>query len=479
MKLRQTWLIAATLAGGYAAAGWAQDVATSWYDMVAANGQRLGYVSRRVVPRRSGREIVEATYVRLRGQDGGPLPVTTRTYRVEDSSGRPLSIVQVSRTGPSRSRLEARIGTGSAEIRRRAASDDRVVRLALPPGVRFDGGAGLLARWDPRTTPRLEFDNLNIDAMAVERVVIEPVAASAGSVTEAVRKRYDGSELRGVARLRLDGQGEIVGVTQPMFGTAISTVPTTRDQALRAHAPYHVLANAMVRSPFRLPPAALQGQIRYRVSFAEELDFPLPQTGEQRVRSEGGGATIDICSTCGPGLASDAQSLAQARAPTPWLQSDHPRLRALAQPIARLPVMEARKMELLRERARPLMPRVDFNGHFSALETLERGAGDCTEAAVLLAALGRAAGIPTRVANGLVYSRERYHGVSHAFMPHSWTLAWVEGRWRSFDLALDSFDSSHIALTIGDGDTASVHAASQLASLLRWEGMTEVRSREN
>jgi hypothetical protein len=97
---------------------------------------------------------------------------------------------------------------------------------------------------------------------------------------------------------------------------------------------------------------------------------------------------------------------------------------------------------------------------------------------VLLAALGRAAGIPTRVANGVVYSRERYHGVSHAFMPHSWTLAWVDGRWRSFDLALDSFDSSHIALTIGDGDAASVSAGSQLASLLRWEGMTEVRSRE-
>jgi len=91
--------------------------------------------------------------------------------------------------------------------------------------------------------------------------------------------------------------------------------------------------------------------------------------------------------------------------------------------------------------------------------------------------LGRAAGIPMRVASGLTYSRESYHGVSNAFMPHSWTLAYVDGRWRSFDLALNEFDSTHIALTIGDGDPRSVAAAGQLASLLVLDSLAEVRPR--
>jgi hypothetical protein len=64
-------------------------------------------------------------------------------------------------------------------------------------------------------------------------------------------------------------------------------------------------------------------------------------------------------------------------------------------------------------------------------------------------------------------------------MPHSWTLAWIDGQWRSFDLALDAFDSTHIALTIGDGDARSVLATGQLASLLRWEGMAEIRRVQN
>ncbi|MGH6950556.1 MAG: transglutaminase-like domain-containing protein, partial [Vitreimonas sp.] len=132
---------------------------------------------------------------------------------------------------------------------------------------------------------------------------------------------------------------------------------------------------------------------------------------------------------------------------------------------------------LLLERARPFVEHFDFNGHYSALDTVTRRAGDCTEAAVLLAALGRAAGIPTRVASGLAYSRASYHGVSNAFVPHSWTLAFVDGQWRSFDLALEAFDSTHIALTVGDGDARSIAAAGQLASLLRFDGLAEVRPR--
>ena len=149
----------------------------------------------------------------------------------------------------------------------------------------------------------------------------------------------------------------------------------------------------------------------------------------------------------------------------------------IAGPVARLHLTEARKMAVLVERTRPLLGRVDFAGHFSALETIRRHAGDCTEAAALLAALGRAAGIPTRVASGLVYSRPIYHGVSNVFMPHSWVLAYVDGEWKSFDAALDAFDSSHIALTVGDGDARSIMAASPLASLLIWENMAEVRAR--
>jgi len=44
-------------------------------------------------------------------------------------------------------------------------------------------------------------------------------------------------------------------------------------------------------------------------------------------------------------------------------------------------------------------------------------------------------------------------------------------------MALQHFDSTHIALTVGDGDERSVAAAGQLASLLVIASMAEVRVR--
>jgi hypothetical protein len=122
------------------------------------------------------------------------------------------------------------------------------------------------------------------------------------------------------------------------------------------------------------------------------------------------------------------------------------------------------------------LPDIDFAGHFPAAEALARRRGDCTESAVLLAALGRATGIPPRWPAAWFIPR-RYHGASNVFLPHSWVLAYVGGQWRSYDAALGAFDSSHIALTIGDGDARSIAAANQLAGLISWQGMQEVRPR--
>ena len=337
----------------------------------------------------------------------------------------------------------------------------------------------MIATWDPAHAARLEFDNFSLDAMGVEHVVIAPAPGTpdpAGGFT-LLRTRYDGGALRAVARLRLDRAHHIVEVVQPMFGTSATIHPTDRETALSPHPPYHVVANAMIRSPFRISDQAARGHIRYRFSFNDGLAFAVPQTAEQRAAATGEGVTLDICADCGPGLPTDRAYLADALRPTIWLQSDRPELRNIAAPIGRQHLSETRKMELLLERAKPYLFTLDFAGHYSALDTIRRRAGDCTEAAVLLAALGRAAGIPTRVVNGLVYSRERYHGVSNAFLPHSWTLAYVDGAWRSFDLALETFDDTHIALTVGDGDARSVQAAAQLASLLHWDEMSEVRAR--
>lgn len=455
-----------------------------YYAIVAGQDRIIGHATHEERRGSEGPESVDRSQVVLQELDQTPLRLISETIARRDRSGRTVWLSEYSQAGTGWARTEARIADGRAEIAHRTRSEQWTTSIPLPPGVRFDGGSGLLRSWDWRTTPRLEFLDFNLGATAVDRVVIE---AAPGAAPDAqgrlavLRKRFDGRSLRGVARLLLDRENRLVELTQPSFGTSITIRPTDRATALRPWAPYSALRNARIPSPYRIQGNALRGHIRYRFGFQAALVFDLPQTGEQRVAavadSSSGAVTVDICAACGPGLAEDEIGRAQALRPTRWLQSDHPRIRAIAATYARTSASDTQKMERLAARVRTLMPRVEFGGHYSAVDTLGRRAGDCTEAAVLLAALGRAARIPTRVASGLVYSRDSYHGIGNVFLPHSWVLAYVDGEWKSFDAALDRFDSTHIALVVGDGDARSIEAASQLASLLEWQSMTEVRVR--
>jgi len=450
---------------------------TTWYSIVADSGPTLGHVSLATEPREDGRDLIESQEIYLREHGGMPHRARTRTVVREDAAGNAVSIESMATTGRFRTRTSAQIRDGRVEIERETPGGTSRETVLLPANVRFDDGDTLIQNWTPETTPRLEFLNFDSDALAVERVVIEARGAPDEQGRQsAIRWRYDGDQLRGVARMVLD-RGRVVEVAQPMFGETFRVRLTDRATAQRAHPPYRVIPAMAQRSPYRLSSEARQGHIRIRYAFSDAVTFPLPETGEQRVRTDGEFVTLDICDDCGPGLGADAATLADALRATAWLQSDHPRLRAMAAAVRRYAVSDARKMELLLERGIPYLEEADFNGHYSALDTLERRRGDCTEAAVLLAALGRAAGIPTRVASGVSYSRESYHGMSNAFIPHSWVVAYVDGRWRSFDLALREFDSGHVALTIGDGDPRSIAAAGQLASLLRLDTIAEVRRR--
>ncbi|OGW40217.1 MAG: hypothetical protein A2X58_03155 [Nitrospirae bacterium GWC2_56_14] len=82
----------------------------------------------------------------------------------------------------------------------------------------------------------------------------------------------------------------------------------------------------------------------------------------------------------------------------------------------------------------------------SALEILEQRVGDCNEHTTLFTALARAAGIPTRMAGGIVYMDE-------GFYYHAWPEVWL-GQWTAIDPTFNQFpaDATHIRFVIGNLD---------------------------
>ncbi len=90
----------------------------------------------------------------------------------------------------------------------------------------------------------------------------------------------------------------------------------------------------------------------------------------------------------------------------------------------------------------------DFSHAFAtAAEVAETLEGDCTEHAVLLAALCRARGIPARVAMGLVY-----YAQERGFAYHMWNEVWVHDRWIPLDATLGNGGIGAAHLKLGDSN---------------------------
>jgi len=130
--------------------------------------------------------------------------------------------------------------------------------------------------------------------------------------------------------------------------------------------------------------------------------------------------------------------------PEPFIESDHPQILQLAAKIVSLndpPLMKGQKIvrwvfENIEKR--PVISIPD------AVMTLENRTGDCNEHAVLLAALARAAGIPSKIESGLLYLRGRFYY-------HAWNLLYV-GEWITADsiFGLMPADAARIRFASGN-----------------------------
>lgn len=99
-------------------------------------------------------------------------------------------------------------------------------------------------------------------------------------------------------------------------------------------------------------------------------------------------------------------------------------------------------------------------GFATATEVAENRGGDCTEHAVLLAAVARASGIPARGVGGLVGVPSSFRRNSAGPMDfgfHMWTQVYIDGKWVDIDAAMrqTDCDATHIAIALiplGEGD---------------------------
>lgn len=263
----------------------------------------------------------------------------------------------------------------------------------------------------------------------------------------------------------------------PMMGYELTMQACSRACATGPNQSADILVHSLLQAPRAIDAPERTGRLRFTFSATDTSGEPLQfaRTDEQEAHDAHGKSEVTIAPIDIATATREDAPTAADRAPNDWLQSRAPEIVKLAKLGAGDAKTPRAQMQALENFVRGYIRNKDLSvGYASALEVAKNPEGDCTEHAVLLAALGRALGIPTRVVDGLAYT-DAYAGGEHVFVPHAWAQAYVDGHWQSFDAALRGFDAGHIALSVGDGDPWRFYAGFNTLGRLRVESVEAVR----
>jgi hypothetical protein len=309
----------------------------------------------------------------------------------------------------------------------------------LKPGTRYDS---------------LAYQALNLDAYPLTTTIGKPEWVDVpGGRRELIRVDRE-LKLPGLPLTStdwVDRDFQVRKVTMSQLGLKLEVLACDKACALAPNQPGDALQQALVAAPRSLKRDDLAKPVRYRLSARRaEAGVSFPITGEQSVERKGESFLVTVSPQ--PRAGTEPPPVAADSLPNAWLQSKADDITRLA---AQASSGEKKPLERMRDLEAFVFGYIDKKGlsvgYASALETAKSRQGDCTEHALLLAALGRAHGIPTRIMTGLAFV-ESFGNAERVFVPHAWVQAWIDGRWQSFDAALGRFDTGHIALGIGDGD---------------------------
>ncbi|MEM9532466.1 MAG: transglutaminase-like domain-containing protein [Pseudomonadota bacterium] len=443
----------------------ATDEGDAQWMAVFLDGQRAGHMrsSRQEFSDRV--ESSEEFLLRI-NRSGITIEMLTEERYIESPTGEPLGFFSRQQVSGGEMTVQGEIRDGKAYVTTVSAGTVQEQTFDWPEGAVMAEGArlaGLAAGLEPgaefKTTTfvpsALDFYPITTRVIGEERVDLLGTDQDLYRMEETTLLGNTANTLTGW----LDEDYELKKARMSIMGLTVEAIACPEACATGNVEPADIFVQALVESPSALPGRRREDALTYYFQARGDGDVPLyfAQSREQTVEPLEDG-TYQVTVRPEPGaaapLASPTQDFFDA---SRWLQIEAPEIHDLVRKARGDAVRPADQMRRFEAFVKDYVSDKNLSvGYASALEVARNRSGDCTEHALLLAAMGRAAGIPTRVATGLAYV-DNWLGNQHVFVPHAWTQAWLGGRWVSFDAALGGFDAGHIALAYGNGDPASFY----------------------
>lgn len=400
--------------------------------------------------------------------DEGAVTMRIESEFVETAEGVPVSMRRVQRYGTTDLVQSYVFHERDVEVTSSQAGQTSVTRAARPEGAWLTPGAAeryVRQRFKSgakEITVRTLSSEYGVTPVTITRRVEGRERVQAlGREIEATKWTVENSLMPAIKTTEwTDDEGEVIRSVTPMGPLSLTMTVTTEREAMApagARAP-EAMASTFVKGSRAIPNPRRVREASYVLRVAEgTLDLP-PTAGaqvatrldERRVRVEvvvGRTSVPDGDAPAGRYLASTALCRTE----------DEVIAGLAAEGVRGVGGGSAEKAEALRRLVHRHIRRKTLDvGFATASEAARTREGDCSEHAVLLAAVLRASGIPARAVAGLIYADE-FAGAKDIFGYHMWTQALVEVdgalRWVDLDATFPAgipMDATHIALAVSD-----------------------------
>ena len=426
--------------------------APEWFGLYLL-GKKAGWArTEQVRQERDGRDVVVLTSEGLISATVGDRTVSRRvleerTYEAR-AAGRLLAFRgEWSGDGGARlvtgtctlSGCQARVGDGPPRALGAVAET-----LDLAEGERL-----CAARRATVSGPRLDLDKLAVEDVEYKFLRREKLAGAGAEAEVSVVSEATLSE-RLAAEYLVADDGRVLRVS---MGGGVEQRLESRETAQKLEA-IDLFNLARVKLPGPLP-RTVPATIVFRV---RGLPAAFQRPDGRQTFAPGLGGTVRLTVSARRPLAADPAKDTPRSAPSPdpaWVEAtptvdaDHPAIARLARQVAGdVPGRYAAALKLS-EHVHGRLQVAYGVSQDRASDVLATGQGDCTEHSVLLVALARALGIPSRQVHGLVYAR--YSDGQDALYWHAWTEVLSAGQWIAVDPTFGQpvADATHV--TLGQG----------------------------
>jgi hypothetical protein len=448
----------------------ASDTATQQYFALYMQGGKIGHAFQSRTPSPDGKvttvERVEITMAR------GGIGLTAKTSEtcVETADGRPLSFEAVQDLGMMTSRTSGTIQNGKLTVTTEVAGEKSSRTMDWPAGAVMSEGlrlAGLRhglkegSVWKAKVFPPslMEVIDANV-AVGAKRPV--DLLGRVVELTELVTTMNTSAGAM-VQTAYVNDNLETLKMTTNAMGMPIEMVACPQEFALAPDDEVEFFSKVTVKSPSPLSDVAGVKAVTYHIWPAAGSKPVFPATDTQSVKVAADGTIVLKVSRPEPPPAvrlpytgSDPE-LVKATKRSQYVESDDPCVVALAKQAVGSEKDAWQAAKKIEKFVSQYVADKNLSvGYGSAAEVARSRSGDCSEHAVLVAAMCRAVGIPARLVAGLVYA-DSFGDEEQIFGPHAWAEVNIAGKWYGLDAtgAPRGFGPDHIAVASGDGSPSA------------------------